>query len=108
MKDMNEIPIQGKYKANKWRSYISMMQEPSGFPSFVGIQKLSEEGEPLEGNIYIPERTCKNKRNDLNQGKEHDAPNNWYAFLCSECGMGQRLQYRNDHCPNCGAKVVGN
>lgn len=52
------------------------------------------------------ERTCKNKRNDLNKNKEPDAPNNWYAFLCSECGMGQRLQYQNEYCPNCGAKVV--
>ena len=73
------------------------------FPDIVSVICVNGSG-VLDERDYVPERTCKNLY--------------WYGdatrFWCSECDFKSNWPISNgrsvrpNHCPNCGAKVVGN
>lgn len=59
-------------------------------------------GHPINGRVYLPERTC-------HMGAPIDG-----EYKCSACGHLNRDTYRGDkgwfrpmYCAHCGAKVVG-
>lgn len=67
-----------------------------------------EVDEWLEAHKYEGRPWCVNEVADRNT-EYNGCPGKQtfdFHFLCSKCGMGQKLQYENDFCPNCGAEVI--
>lgn len=71
------------------------------WPNKLIMVKQVDGGGKDERRAYVPERTCGEWRGSCGSVWEEDDLELW----CEHCDMPLEVDWK--HCPNCGAKVVG-